>query len=239
MKSGSQVLRVVFTVILPHTDPNHPLLHVRLVQSKVGKRVVVNGYDCLNLASHNYLGLLEDEEILEDACKSLRKYGVGSYGPRGFYGTVDVHLDLEDRFMKLTAKYKLRLFLDESISFGVLGKTGRGIAEHFDVDLIEVDLISAGIEWAMGSIGGFCVVSHFIVEHQRLSGVGYSFSASLPLMMAQAAISALNRFEKDPQIFAELQETSRLLHQIFSNFSKLTIGGHPLSPAKHLYLNVT
>lgn len=333
--------------LVPHTDPNHPLLHVRLVQSKVGKRVVVNGYDCLNLASHNYLGLLEDEEILEDACKSLRKYGVGSCGPRGFYGTMDVHLDLEDRLAKfmrmeeavvysygfstvasaipayskrgdiifvdaavnfaiqkgldasrstiyfykhndmadlerllmqqeqkdrknpnkaaktrrflvaegiymntgqlcplrelvqLRAKYKLRLFLDESISFGVLGKTGRGIAEHFNVDLVEVDLISAGMEWAMGSIGGFCVGSHFIVEHQRLSGVGYCFSASLPPMLAQAAISALNRFEKDPQIFAELQETSRLLHQIFSNFSKLTIGGHPLSPVKHLYLNVT
>lgn len=88
--------------LVPHTDPNHPLLHVRLVQSKVGKRVVVNGYDCLNLASHNYLGLLEDEEILEDACKSLRKYGVGSCGPRGFYGTMDVHLDLEDRLAKFT-----------------------------------------------------------------------------------------------------------------------------------------
>uniref|UniRef100_A0A1B0ARP7 Aminotransferase class I/classII domain-containing protein n=1 Tax=Glossina palpalis gambiensis TaxID=67801 RepID=A0A1B0ARP7_9MUSC len=61
------------------------------------KRAVVNGYDCLNLASHNYLGLLEDEEILEDACKSLRKYGVGSCGPRGIYGTMDVYLDLEDR----------------------------------------------------------------------------------------------------------------------------------------------
>uniref|UniRef100_A0A1A9WIQ0 Serine palmitoyltransferase 1 n=1 Tax=Glossina brevipalpis TaxID=37001 RepID=A0A1A9WIQ0_9MUSC len=262
--------------LVPDTDPNHPLLHVRLVQSRVGKRVVVNGYDCLNLASHNYLGLLEDEEILEDACKSLRKYGVGSCGPRGFYGTMDVHLVLEERLAKfmrmeeavvysyafstlamaegiymntgqlcplrelleLRAKYKLRLFLDESISFGVLGKTGRGIAEHFDVDLTEVDLISAGMEWAMGSIGGFCVGSHFIVEHQRLSGLGYCFSASLPPLLAQAAISALNRFEKEPQMFGELQEKSRLLHEIFSNFSKLIIGGDSLSPVKHLYLTV-
>uniref|UniRef100_A0A1B0BU33 Uncharacterized protein n=1 Tax=Glossina palpalis gambiensis TaxID=67801 RepID=A0A1B0BU33_9MUSC len=127
--------------------------------------------------------------------------------------------------VKLRAKYKLRLFLDESTSFGVLGKTGRGIADLFEVDLMAKD-----------SIGGFCVGSHFIVEHQRLSGVPYCFSASLPPMLAQAAISALNRFEKDPQIFAELQETPRLLHQIFSNFSKLTIGDHPHSPDKNLYL---
>lgn len=35
----------------------------------------------------------------------------------------------------LRAKYKLRLFLDESISFGTLGETGRGITEHFNVDV--------------------------------------------------------------------------------------------------------
>lgn len=92
------------------------------------------------------------------------------------------------------------------------------------------------MEWAVASIGGFCVGSHFIVEHQRLSGLGYCFSASLPPMLCQAAISALNRFEKDPQIFAELREMSILLHEIFSKFSKLVLKGNKLSPVKHLYI---
>lgn len=35
----------------------------------------------------------------------------------------------------LRAKYKLRLFLDESISFGTLGKTGHGLTEHFNIDV--------------------------------------------------------------------------------------------------------
>lgn len=86
--------------LVPETDPNHPLLRTRLVESRVGKRVTVDGHDCLNLATHNYLGLLEDAQIIEDSCKSLRKYGVGSCGPRGFYGTMDVHLDLEERLAK-------------------------------------------------------------------------------------------------------------------------------------------
>lgn len=86
--------------LVPDTDPENPLLRTRLVQSRVGKRIVVDGHDCLNLGSQNYLGLLEDNDILEDACKCLRKYGVGSCGPRGFYGTMDVHLDLEDRLAK-------------------------------------------------------------------------------------------------------------------------------------------
>lgn len=86
--------------LIAETDPNHPLLKTRLVQSKVGKRVIVDGQECLNLATHNYLGLLEDNKILEDACNTLKKYGVGSCGPRGFYGTMDVHLDLEERLAK-------------------------------------------------------------------------------------------------------------------------------------------
>lgn len=93
------------------------------------------------------------------------------------------------------------------------------------------------MEWAVASIGGFCVGSHFIVEHQRLSGLGYCFSASLPPMLCQAAISALDRFEKEPTMFQELQTKSKLLHEKFSKFSKLQLKGHELAPIKHLYLS--
>lgn len=46
--------------------------------------------------------------------------------------------------------------------------------------------------------------SAFIVEHQRLSGLGYCFSASAPPLLAQAAITALDHFEKEPHMFNEL-----------------------------------
>ena len=51
----------------------------------------------LNVGSTSYLCLDKEEYIMENALKSLAKYGVGSCGPRGFYGTIDVHLDLEER----------------------------------------------------------------------------------------------------------------------------------------------
>lgn len=41
------------------------------------------------------MGLLNNEEIKESALSALRKYGVGSCGPPGFYGTLDVHIELE------------------------------------------------------------------------------------------------------------------------------------------------
>lgn len=323
---------------------NHPALHTHVVTGKVGKTINIDGRKCLNLASHNYLGLLEDENIQDAAVKSLRKYGVGSCGPRGFYGTLDVHLDLEERLAKfmeveeavvysyafstiastipayakrgdivfvdeyanfaiqkgldasrsrtvfykhndmadlerllkeqavedkrnpkkaartrrflvaeaiymntgeicplpqmveLRKRYKLRMFLDESISFGVLGQNGRGSIEHFNVDKIEVDLRSAGLEWAAGTIGGFCAGSSFIVEHQRLSGLGYCFSASLPPLLTQTAISALDRFESEPKIFAELRTCCQKVSQKLPSLTDFTSRGDPLSPVKHLYL---
>lgn len=50
---------------------------------------------CLNLASFNYLNFVGDEGVEKAAVDALRHYGVGSCGPRGFYGTMDVHLRLE------------------------------------------------------------------------------------------------------------------------------------------------
>ena len=44
-------------------------------------------------------------------------------------------------------------------------------------------------------MGGFCCGNHEMVDHQRLSGLGYCFSASLPPYLATAAIGALNVLE--------------------------------------------
>ncbi|RUO95341.1 serine palmitoyltransferase, partial [Jimgerdemannia flammicorona] len=58
-------------------------------------RVGSNQKPLLNLASANYLGLCSSDRIKEKAVQTLREYGVGSCGPPGFYGTIDVHMDLE------------------------------------------------------------------------------------------------------------------------------------------------
>lgn len=54
----------------------------------------------LNVGATSFLSLDKEESIMNGALKALDKYGVGSCGPRGFYGTIDVHLDLEERLAK-------------------------------------------------------------------------------------------------------------------------------------------
>lgn len=48
----------------------------------------IDGKILLNFASHNYLGMIENEIVKKKAKEAIFKYGVGSCGPRGFYGTV-------------------------------------------------------------------------------------------------------------------------------------------------------
>jgi serine palmitoyltransferase len=51
--------------------------------------------DVLNFATNDFLGMSGNEQVKEASRLALNKYGCGSCGPRGFYGTIDVHLDLE------------------------------------------------------------------------------------------------------------------------------------------------
>lgn len=69
----------------------------------------------------------------------------------------------------------------------------------------EVDIICVSLDMAMASVGGFCAGKRAIIDHQRLSGLGYCFSASVPPMMASAAIEALNIMDSSAEMFSKLQ----------------------------------
>lgn len=330
--------------LVPPVSKNHPALNYNIVSGPPTHNIVVNGKQCVNFASFNFLGLLANPRVKAAALASLKKYGVGTCGPRGFYGTFDVHLDLEERLakfmrteeaiiysygfstiasaipayskrgdivfvdsaayfaiqkglqasrsdiklfkhndvadlerllkeqeiedqknprkarvtrrfivveglymntgticplpelVKLKYRYKARLFLEESLSFGVLGEHGRGVTEHYGISIEDIDLISANMENALASVGGFCCGRSFVVDHQRLSGQGYCFSASLPPLLAAAAIEALNIMEENPGIFAVLKKKCQHIHRSLQGISGLKVVGEPLSPALHLQL---
>ncbi|MGH0176227.1 UNVERIFIED_CONTAM: hypothetical protein FKN15_072584 [Acipenser sinensis] len=138
--------------------------------------------------------------------------------------------------VQLKYKYKVRILLEESLSFGVLGEHGRGVTEHFGVNIDDIDLISANMENSLASIGGFCCGRSFVIDHQRLSGQGYCFSASLPPMLAAAAIEALNIMEEDIDIFRLLRDKCKHIHNALQGISGLEVVGESISPAFHLQL---
>lgn len=178
------------------------------------------------------LELVEQEEAKNPKlAKTTRKFLIveGIYFNTGQIVALAPIINLKERF-------KFRLFMDESVSLGVLGKTGKGVCELFQIDVSEIDLIMATLENALGSIGGFCVGTSYVVEHQTLAGLGYCFSASLPPMLASGAFKALELIENNPGWIKRLGEKCQFAHQAFGSLPGLVLQGDPLSPIKHLRL---
>jgi serine palmitoyltransferase len=53
--------------------------------------------------------------------------------------------------------------VDETLSFGVLGNSGRGLTDHFGVDVSSVDVLLGSNATSLGGVGGFCAGNHEVL----------------------------------------------------------------------------
>lgn len=128
----------------------------------------------------------------------------------GLFENVGDMVDLP-KLIELKHKYKFRLILDETWSFGVLGRTGRGLTEYQHVDAAEVDMIVGSMAGPLCAAGGFCAGSDEIVEHQRLSAASYTFSAALPAMSATTASETLLILQTQPVLLSGLRDNIKAM----------------------------
>ncbi len=93
-----------------------------------------------------------------------------------------------DKIVELANKYNAMVMVDESHSAGVVGKTGRGVTELFNIKG-KVEIITGTLGKAFGgAIGGFTTGKKEIVEILRQRSRPYLFSNSIPPMVAAAGI---------------------------------------------------
>jgi 7-keto-8-aminopelargonate synthetase-like enzyme len=101
--------------------------------------------------------------------------------------------------------------LDETWSFGVMGRTGRGLTEAQNVDASQVDMLVGSLAGPLCAGGGFCAGSTDVVEHQRISAASYTFSAALPAMLATTASETLNMLQTNPDILVQCRENIKAM----------------------------
>ena len=70
------------------------------IQSGPGSEVMVDGKQMIMIGSNNYLGLTGHPKVIEAAVKATKKYGTGCTGSRFLNGTLDIHIELEERLAK-------------------------------------------------------------------------------------------------------------------------------------------
>lgn len=73
---------------------------INTVMGANGPIININNKDLINLSSNNYLGLATNERLIEATKRATEKYGVGSGAVRTINGTLDIHVELEERLAK-------------------------------------------------------------------------------------------------------------------------------------------
>lgn len=84
--------------------------YFRPISSDQDTVVTINGKPVLMLGSNSYLGLTNHPRIKEGAIKATEKYGTGCAGSRFLNGTLDIHLELEERLAKLVGKEEAMVY---------------------------------------------------------------------------------------------------------------------------------
>lgn len=293
-------------------------------QNGTHARLSPGGKPVINLSVYDWLGFVENDRLKETAIKTLREYGVGSCGPMGFYGTIDVHTaferdvadfldcesaiiyaqafsstssvipafakrgdiivadrgvnfaihkglqlsrstirwyahnDMKDlervlaavdreikrkggkltkrfivtegifendgmmvdlpKIMELKQKFKYRLMLDESMSFGMVGKHGRGVTEYYGIPANEVEILVGSMANSLGAGGGFCAGSTHVTSHQRINSAASVFSAALPAMHATVSSTAVTIMQQEPHLVTALHAN---IHAFRTQLSKI------------------
>jgi glycine C-acetyltransferase len=131
-----------------------------------------------------------------------------------------------DKIVELAEKYNAMVMVDESHSAGVVGKTGRGVTELYNIKG-KVEIITGTLGKAFGgAIGGFTTGKKEIIEMLRQRSRPYLFSNSIPPMVAAAGIKMIEM----------MTETNELQDKLHSNAEYFIAGmkklGFDIKPTK-------
>ncbi len=96
--------------------------------------------------------------------------------------------------------------VDDAHSFGVMGKTGLGIREHFGLQGKDVDIWMGTLSKTLAGCGGYIAGETALVEHLKFLAPGFLYSVGMAPPVTAASLAALNVLQREPERVARLQE---------------------------------
>ncbi len=111
------------------------------------------------------------------------------------------------KMVEICRKYNAWLMIDEAHSVGVLGKSGRGIEEHFNMPG-SIDIKMGTLSKTIPSVGGYVAGKKDLIEYLRHASRAYIFSAALPPAQAAAAKAAFEVILEEPWRVEKLNQNA-------------------------------
>jgi glycine C-acetyltransferase len=112
--------------------------------------------------------------------------------------------------VELAEKYDCLTYVDDAHASGVLGKSGRGSADHFDLHG-RVDIQIGTLSKAIGVVGGYVAGNKNLIEWLNHRGRPFLFSTAAPPSVAAACLEAINILSESSELTDRLWENTRYL----------------------------
>lgn len=115
------------------------------------------------------------------------------------------------RLIEVKSAHDAWLMVDEAHALGVMGATGKGIAEAQGVDPRGVEIWMGTLSKTLAATGGYIAGSAALIGYLKARAPGFVFSVGLAAPLAAAAEAALGVMAREPERVAQLAENGRLL----------------------------
>jgi 8-amino-7-oxononanoate synthase len=164
--------------------------------------IIVDKLDHASIIDACRLSFAEMKKFRHNDMKSLEQV-LRENGKQGKLVVVDGVYSMEGDIarlpdiVELCRRYNARIMVDDAHGVGVLGKTGRGTAEHFGLEK-EVDIIMGTYSKSLASIGGFVVADEIVIHYMKHTSRPLIFSASPPPASVASVIAALDIIDREP-----------------------------------------
>ena len=119
-----------------------------------------------------------------------------------------------DEIYDIAKEHGARLMIDEAHALGVIGKEGRGTAEHFSLQG-KIDVTVGTLSKAPGAAGGYVTGSRELCDYLRYYGRSYFFSTSLPTPVVAGLLEVFDILETDRSLTQNLWRNIKFLKQGF------------------------
>jgi 8-amino-7-oxononanoate synthase len=183
--------------------PGDLILHDALAHNSIVQGAILSGARRRFFAHNDWQ---EADRLLTQFRREYRRVLIAIEGVYSMDGDIP---DLP-RLIEVKRRHHALLMIDEAHSLGVLGPTGRGLGEYFDVDRPDVEIWMGTLSKSLGSCGGVIAGGRALVEYLKYTAPGFVFAAGMTPPAAAAALAALKVLEQEPQRIARLRENSAL-----------------------------
>ena len=169
-------------------------------------------------------------EDLDKKLKEYRKEGKRSLVVTDGVFSMDGDIAKLKELSEMREKHDTMLYVDDAHGEGVLGKNGRGIIDHFNLQG-KVDVEMGTFSKAMGSMGGFVSGSAELIDLLRQKARPFLFSSGLNPADAASVMKAIEILEKDDSLIRKLWKNTEILQSGLRDAGfRLTSTKTPITP---------